>query len=567
MNLNSTAPNRNNTLGGADQVNTTKRDSTLRETEDRINDFNRKSDHDVGRFNNFMQFWLTCLGFAVGYGNIWRFPYLLYNNGGGVFLIPFSVWIIFISFPIYYLETSYGQLYRRTLHTYFDSIDSRFVGVSFSVVWLVFFMAVYYNGLIAWSCNFFLLSFQKQLPWAINDHMDSGSDNSWNENYFKRDFLNMSENILDINHYMPWIIASFVIVTVITFITEFRSLGTAQFAVWIFIPSAYIILFILFIKGLMLEGRSIGWTYLFKPEWDKIFTFQIWIDAASQSIFSAGLGIHAVILFASHKTRGESILSPSVGVPILNFLTSIFASITLFSFIGHESFKTGVPIQDMPIDGLELAFVAYPALLSTFPFPQFWSALFFLMLVFIGLSTQFAFVDVACTFIQGLFFRFNYLHVSKTLLTLVFWIVILIIDILLIASDAGYHWIKFFDHYVVGLNLVIWITLQIIIFAHYLPIEDIEARVESKGEKFPWIYKIMLKYITPVLWGILAIISIINEVNNPLDLPPICRILAFALFVLPNLLWIGFYVLDPWNPNKWDWQQDNIKILENELKS
>jgi hypothetical protein len=91
MNLNSTAPNRNNTLGGADQVNTTKRDSTLRETEDRINDFNRKSDHDVGRFNNFMQFWLTCLGFAVGYGNIWRFPYLLYNNGGGVFLIPFSV--------------------------------------------------------------------------------------------------------------------------------------------------------------------------------------------------------------------------------------------------------------------------------------------------------------------------------------------------------------------------------------------------------------------------------------------------------------------------------------------
>lgn len=265
----------------------------------------------------------------------------------------------------------------------------------------------------------------------------------------------MSEGIFDMDHHIPWIIVSFVIVTIITFITEFRSLETAQVAIWIFIPSAYLILFILFIKGIMLEGREIGWVFLFEPEWEKLFTLQIWRDAVSQSIFSAGLGIHAVILFASHKTRGEAILTPSVGIPILNFATSIFAAITLFSFIGHASFKTGIAIRDMPIDGLELAFVAYPALLSTFPFPQVWSALFFLMLMFIGLSTQFAFVDVACTFIQGMCFRFNYMGVSKTFVIFAFCALVLIIDITLLASNAGYHWVEFFDHYVVGLNLVI----------------------------------------------------------------------------------------------------------------
>jgi solute carrier family 6 (neurotransmitter transporter, taurine) member 6 len=428
-------------------------------------------------------------------------------------------------------------------------------------------MAVYYNGLIAWSFNFFLFSFQSKLPWAIDESTKVGNQNYWNEEYFKKDFLHMSEGLFDIDHHVPWIILSFVIVTVITFITEYKSLSTAQFAVWIFIPSAYFILIILFFKGIMLKGCTIGWTYLFRPQWEKIFTLQIWRDAVSQSIFSAGLGIHAVILFASHKTRGEAILIPSLGVPILNFWTSIFAAITLFSFVGHASYKTNIPIEQMPIDGLELAFVAYPALLSTFPFPQIWSALFFLMLVFIGLSTQFAFVDVTWTFIHGIFFRFGCLNVSKTLLIFIFCALILVIDIVLIASNAGYHWIDFFDHYVVGINLVVSLTIQLIIFGHYLPIEDIEDRVESMGEKFPKIYKFLLKYVTPVVCGSLAVVGLINEIVNPPDLPLLGKILALALFLLPNLLWLGFFILDPWHPEKWDWQKENTIILQSAEKS
>lgn len=89
-----------------------------------------------------------------------------------------------------------------------------------------------------------------------------------------------------------------------------------------------------------------------------------------------------------------------------------------------------------------------------------------------------------------MFFRFQYVNVSKTLLTFIVCTIILLIDIALLASNAGYHWVDFLDHYVVGINLVISLTLQLIIFGHYLPLEDMEQRVELMGENFPRVYKI-----------------------------------------------------------------------------
>lgn len=97
---------------------------------------------------------------------------------------------------------------------------------------------------------------------------------------------------------------------------------------------------------------------------------------------------------------------------------------------------------------------------------------------------------------------------------------------------------------------------------YYLPLEDLEQRIEAKGERMPKIYKVLLKYITPALVFFLAMLGLINEVKNPTDLPFWGQILALIMFLIPNALWIGFYIIDPWNPEKHDWQKDNIKILK-----
>lgn len=173
---------------------------------------------------------------------------------------------------------------------------------------------------------------------------------------------------------------SFVVVSAITYFTVYKGFDTAKYVVYITVPLPYLLLTVLFFKGITLEGFTIGWTYLFKPDWSKLFTLGIWGDAASQVLFSSGLAQNTVVTLASHRNDTDPMFWSTVMIPMMNFATSIFASLALFSFIGYASFHTGVPISEMPVRGMELTFVVYPALINSLPFPQFWSVLFFIML-------------------------------------------------------------------------------------------------------------------------------------------------------------------------------------------
>mmetsp|Transcript_19886 Transcript_19886/g.22195 ORF Transcript_19886/g.22195 Transcript_19886/m.22195 type:complete len:368 (+) Transcript_19886:24-1127(+) len=345
-----------------------------------VSSYRKKNDEATSRYSNGLQFWLSCLGYAVGYGNIWRFPYMLYKNGGGVFLIPYLVCIIVIVLPLEYLEISYGQVYRRAIHRYYDIIHPRLLGVSFGISAILFFIATYYMCLISWCFSFLLMSFQDPLPWAPKEGQ-SDLDALTGEGYFINEFLNRSTGLFDISSYNPIILISFAAVSALIFLTVFKGIHTAKYVVYFVVPLPYFLLTILFIKGLTLEGNTIGWAFLFKPEWEKLFTLGIWSDAAGQVLFSAGLAHNTVIKFASHRHEEDPLFWSTVMIPILNFATSIFASLALFSFVGYASFTSGIPISEMPIKGMELTFVVYPALLNTLPFPQFWSVLFFIMLV------------------------------------------------------------------------------------------------------------------------------------------------------------------------------------------
>jgi SNF family Na+-dependent transporter len=211
--------------------------------------------------------------------------------------------------------------------------------------------------------------------------------------FFVDKFLGRSEGLLDITSYQPMIALSFCVVSLITYLTIYEGIKTAKYSIYITVPLPYILMTVLFIKGMTLEGKSIGWIYLFKPDWSKLFTISIWSDAAGQVLFSAGLAHNTIVKFASHRHEKDPLFWSTVFIPLLNFATSIFAAFGLFSFIGHASHVTGVAIEDMPIKGMELAFVAYPALLSMMPYPQFWCVAFFLMMIMLGLGSQYIFIE------------------------------------------------------------------------------------------------------------------------------------------------------------------------------
>ena len=231
----------------------------------------------------------------------------------------------------------------------------------------------------------------------------------------------------------------------------------------------------------------------------------------------------------------------------MNFATSIYAAITLFAFIGYVSKQTGVPIEDLPMEGMELTFVVYPNLLATLPFPHVWSTMFYLMLTFVGLSTEYLLFATIGEFIHGFLKRKYNIKQSQTFIIIILCLFTLLINLVLFASSAGYWWLEIVDHYASGVNLIIFLFIQIIVFVYILPLSDMEKKINNYGEKFPKLYDFSLKYICPTAALLLSLTILVNEFLTNQSYQSIIEfILCWSIFLTPSILFVLFLFYDPY---------------------
>lgn len=113
-----------------------------------------------------LTFLLATVGYAVGLGNVWRFPYLAQKNGGGAFLIPYFVMLAIEGIPIFYLELAIGQRLRKGAIGVWHQVSPYLGGIGISSAVVSFNVALYYNSIIAWCLFYFAQSFQAELPWS-----------------------------------------------------------------------------------------------------------------------------------------------------------------------------------------------------------------------------------------------------------------------------------------------------------------------------------------------------------------------------------------------------------------
>jgi SNF family Na+-dependent transporter len=116
-------------------------------------------DEPMETFDHPAEYWLACIGFAVGFGNIWRFPFMCYRMGGACFLIPYGISLFLIAMPMYLVETLFGQLIAMKIPNRYASILPAFWGISLTQAFVCFFTNIYYICLMAWSFSYFFASF------------------------------------------------------------------------------------------------------------------------------------------------------------------------------------------------------------------------------------------------------------------------------------------------------------------------------------------------------------------------------------------------------------------------
>ncbi|XP_023313152.1 sodium-dependent noradrenaline transporter-like [Anoplophora glabripennis] len=274
-------------------------------------------------------FLLSIIGFAVDLANVWRFPYLCYRNGGGAFLVPYTLMLVFGAVPLFYMELILGQFNRQGPISLWR-ICPLFKGVGFCAVLVAFYVSFYYNVILAWALYFLASSISAELPWMhcnntwntekcwesmgsngsslrLNIFDNESLHNSKNtpaSEFFNRAVLEMQwSNGLHEMGYPKWqLVVCLLIIYSLLYISLFKGVKSSGKVVWVTATMPYVVLTILLIRGLMLPGAISGISYYLKPELSKLRETQVWVDAAVQIFYSVGAGFGVHLSYASYNT-------------------------------------------------------------------------------------------------------------------------------------------------------------------------------------------------------------------------------------------------------------------------
>ncbi|XP_041939308.1 sodium-dependent neutral amino acid transporter B(0)AT2-like isoform X1 [Alosa sapidissima] len=492
-----------------------------------------------------LEYVLAQVGFSVGLGNVWRFPYLCHQNGGGAFLLLYILLMLVVGVPLFFLELAAGQSIRQGSIGVWKCISPKLAGIGYSSCLVCFFVALYYNVIIGWSLFYLGNSFQNPLPWQNCPEGANGTvvkecaASSPTAYFWFRKALDITDSINEIGQFNSIMTGCLLAAWAIVCLGMFKGIKSSGKVMYFSSVFPYVVLLCFLIRGLLLDGAVDGLKYLLYPELSIWKDVQVWRQAATQVFFALGLGFGSVIAYSSYNPRHNNCHRDAIMVASVNFMTSVLASLVVFSVLGFRAkkitlscvtqnlellkFETGQHINitepdaynewlqvagpSLPInltnctmeremnkgvEGTGLAFIAFTEAMTLFPGSPFWSALFFLMLLNLGLSTMFGTMEGILT---PLYDNFASLAKRKTAFT-VFSCTLGFLIGLLFTQRCGNYFVMMFDDYSATLPLIIVVVFETISVAWVYGadrfLDDIEKMLLWRP---PRIYKYLWKYV------------------------------------------------------------------------
>ncbi|CAJ1080830.1 sodium-dependent neutral amino acid transporter B(0)AT2-like [Xyrichtys novacula] len=530
-------------------------------------------------WNSKIEYFLAQVGFSVGLGNVWRFPYLCHQNGGGAFLLLYVLLMLVVGIPLFFLELAAGQAIRQGSIGVWKYISPRLAGIGYSSCVVCFFVALYYNVILAWSLFYLGNSFQNPLPWEEcpkegNITVTECEKSSPTSYFWYRKALDITDSIDETGSFNTYIVCCLLAAWTIVCLGMFKGIKSSVKVMYFSSIFPYVVLFCFLVRGLLLDGASEGIAYMFYPKLEIWADVQVWRQAATQVFFALGLGFGSIIAYSSYNPKNNNCHRDAFTVSSINFLTSVLATLVVFAVLGFrakekvtacvvsnmkelsEQFRQGFVDQTlMPtfdysdpssvvledyntwfkqhglmvpgnmtecnlekemqkgVEGTGLAFIAFTEAMSLLPGSPFWSALFFLMLLNLGLSTMFGTME---GILAPLTDRFKTLANNKTKLTIFSCIIGFIIG-LLFTQRCGNYFVMMFDDYSATLPLIIVVVFETFsvswLYGADRFLDDIEGML---GWRPSVVYKYLWKYICLLaMVGLLGATTIRMFIKRP----------------------------------------------------
>lgn len=477
---------------------------------------------------NKMQFVLACIGYSVGLGNVWRFPYLCYKSGGGVFLVPYFIILLTCGIPMLFMELAVGQYTGRGPIGALGQLCPLLKGTGLASVVVSFLMSTYYSVIIAYAIYYFFTSFRPELPWTDCSHRWNTPD-CWvpermkhnisrpelsrtpTEEFFENKVLQISHGI-EYPGGMRWeLVACLICAWILVYFAIWKSIKSSAKVRYLTATLPFVLIIVFLGRSLTLEGADKGLNYFFRPNWEELGRANVWINAAAQNFNSIGIAFGSMISFASYNKYNNNILHDTLAVSFVNGITSLLVGIFAFATIGNIALEQNTTVEDVISGGPGLIFVVYPQALAKMPAAQMWAVLFFFMLLCLGLNSQFAIVEVVVTSIQDGFPRWiKRKLVYHELLVLIVCVVSFFAGLPNLIQ-GGIYFFQLIDHYAASISIMFLAFFETVAIAWFYGINRLSKNVKQMTGRYPSFYlRFCLLIAVPAMLISLWIFSLIN---------------------------------------------------------
>ncbi|KAK4812966.1 hypothetical protein QYF61_002793 [Mycteria americana] len=563
--------------------------------------------HPRDKWSKKMDFLLSVIGFAVDLGNVWRFPYICYQNGGGAFLIPYTLMAVFGGVPLFYMELALGQFHRTGAIPIWKHICPIFKGIGFAICIIGLYVSFYYNTIIAWALYYFYSSFSGTLPWA-------SCDNPWNTpdctNYFGRNnvtWTNFSRSpaeefymaepapqlpakakpaalrwpetpslavgiparrrkVLEIQKsgglydmggiHWQLLLCLFLIFTIVYFSlwkgvktsgkdlassphpypsatlgsreraghAQHRQIGcsveqlcpgqgltaASLQVVWVTATLPYVVLLILLIRGATLPGAWRGVIFYLRPDWAKLLSTAVWVDAAAQIFFSLGPGFGVLLALASYNHFHNNCYRDALITSTVNCLTSFLSGFVIFTVLGYMAEMRDVEVEDVARDkGPSLLFITYPEAIANMVGSTFFAIIFFLMMITLGLDSTFGGLEAVITAVMD---EYPQVLAGRRELFVLGLITVCFLGSLSTLTYGGAYVVKLLEEFGAGCSILAVVLLETIAVSWFYGIQRFSHDVKAMLGFTPGMFwKVCWVAVSPALLAFIVISSLLDQ--------------------------------------------------------
>ncbi|XP_033747389.1 sodium-dependent serotonin transporter-like [Pecten maximus] len=471
-----------------------------------------------------VDFLLSVIGFAVDLGNVWRFPYICYKNGGGAFLIPYIIMLVFLGIPLFYMELALGQYQKCGAINVWQRICPMFTGVGYGICFVATFVGMYYNTIIAYALYYLVMSFRAEVPWTH-------CGNEWNtphcvsvvDGYNKSQVTN--DTMLAASEYYlfkvleiqksngvenvgppKWdLLLCLVGVFVVVYFCLWKGIKSSGKAVWVTATLPYIVLLILLVRGCTLPGAANGILYYLRPQWHRLNDVNVWLDAATQVFFSLGPGFGTLLALSSYNKFNNNCYLDAMVTSVINCLTSFLAGFVVFSVLGYMALLQGRDIDKVAVEGPGLVFVVYPEAIASLDASIFWSIIFFLMLITLGLDSTFGGLEAVITAVCD---NFGVLRNKRELFVLTL-VIYCFLGAISTTTYGGQFVINLLDRHAAPISLIFICFCEAIAVSWFYGVQRFSNDIKSMVGFEPGIFwKVCWVAICPISLLLLFVLSI-----------------------------------------------------------